>query len=390
MAAKLKIRTWRGSDGQTRKADAYTVFVFRDRRRFKVPGYGLDANGRELSADLGRLVEKLLDGKGQGTLPPDLRRAVEALRPDQRASMARQGIIDAGAEGKALAEHVTDYRTMLEAKGNTPAYIAATVRDISDAFEACNCGKLGQVTTGKLRTYLAGRREDKPKLGPDKKPIMEGGKPKLDAAGKPVLNGEGKPVVEGAKSIMVKGNSARRHNELVTALRGFFAWMLREGRAFENPATHLDKLNEATDRRHKRRAMAPGEVVRLLTATAGNGELYGMGGTERALVYRLAVETGLRMHEISTLTRACIDLDAGTVTVRAGYSKRRREDTLPIRPALAEVLREHIGAMMPMASVFRMPTRFQTLKAFYADLAAAGIERKDAEGRRVHPPFGGK
>ncbi len=67
----------------------------------------------------------------------------------------------------------------------------------------------------------------------------------------------------------------------------------------------------------------------------------GMSGPERAMLYRLAVETGLRAGELRSLIRSSFQLDGDkpTVTVAAAYSKRRREDILPLRPELVEELR---------------------------------------------------
>ena len=103
---------------------------------------------------------------------------------------------------------------------------------------------------------------------------------------------------------MRRGISARRHNAILTALGGFFHWMQREHRAHENPISNVPRLSERTDRRHVRRALTADEVRRLLHATSGNGELYGMPAAERALCYRVLVETGLRVHELATMTRA--------------------------------------------------------------------------------------
>ena len=56
----------------------------------------------------------------------------------------------------------------------------------------------------------------------------------------------------------------------------------------------------------------------------------GLSGPHRALCYRLALTTGLRRNEIRSLAWASFDLDSdeATVTVEAGYSKRRRRDVL--------------------------------------------------------------
>src|SRR6516225_9217817 len=85
-------------------------------------------------------------------------------------------------------------------------------------------------------------------------------------------------------------------------------------------------------------------------------ERYGMAGEERAMLYWLAVETGLRAGELRSLTRSSFDLKANppTVTVEAGYSNRRRQDTLPLRPEIANALATFLGTKTP-AQAFRIP-----------------------------------
>ena len=77
-----------------------------------------------------------------------------------------------------------------------------------------------------------------------------------------------------------------------------------------------------------------------------------MSGDERVLLYRLTVETGLRRKELRSLKVSSFDFDGNTVTVVAGYSKRRREDTLPLRPETAEELKAFFAGKTPGAKAF--------------------------------------
>jgi integrase len=75
------------------------------------------------------------------------------------------------------------------------------------------------------------------------------------------------------------------------------------------------------------------------------------------MLYRLAIESGLRAAEIRSLTRRSFDLDGDdpTVTVQAAYSKHRREDTVPLRPEMAARLQKHFANKHPAAPAFHMP-----------------------------------
>ncbi len=97
-----------------------------------------------------------------------------------------------------------------------------------------------------------------------------------------------------------------------------------------------------------------------------------------------AIETGLRANEVRNLTVGDFDFDKLTVTVKAGYSKRRREDTQPLRQDTAALLREFLKDKLPGAKAFggryRQLTK-RTSKVLKADLTDAGIPYVDEAGR---------
>ena len=66
---------------------------------------------------------------------------------------------------------------------------------------------------------------------------------------------------------------------------------------------------------------------RLLEAAALQGpERFGMEGTERMLLYRTAIETGLRSSELRSLTRGNLfhRADSPFITCKAGSTKNRQ------------------------------------------------------------------
>jgi hypothetical protein len=79
-----------------------------------------------------------------------------------------------------------------------------------------------------------------------------------------------------------------------------------------------------------------------------------------------------------------VDGENPTVTVRAEYSKRRREDTLPLRQSLATVLRAFLAMRLPGALAFpTMPERQHVADMFRPDLEVAGVVYRDDAGRVV-------
>ncbi len=99
------------------------------------------------------------------------------------------------------------------------------------------------------------------------------------------------------------------------------------------------------------------------------------------MLYRTAYGTGFRANELRSLTPECfhLDQDPPTITVKAGFSKHRREDTQPIRRELAELLKVFLKGKPCGQPVFGVPEK--TYKLMQADCRAAGVAYCDQEGR---------
>ena len=193
-----------------------------------------------------------------------------------------------------------------------------------------------------------------------------------------------------------RGLSARSVNRRIAALRSFTRWATATDRMERDPFLTLKRLNEATDRRHVRRALTPEEVTRLLRATtdrplaaarsqrttAGVSPLEEVrlraSGEARAFLYALALGTGLRRGELRRLRWGDVDFERGLLTVRAESAKARRVQSVPLRADLAAALRERQGDARAGDSLVPRRT-FPNLRTFKRDLLAAGIATQDAE-----------
>ena len=330
--------------GKLRRSPNYHVH-FRDHldTRRRVVAF----TDKQASDELGRKIGKLVALVGAGERPdPQLARWIEKMPPHVRDKLAEWGILNerASAATKPLAVHLDDFRESLAARGNTIRHVDLVKSRARRVIDACRFTFWADIAPSKVETYLKHRRDG---------------------------NGD-KP-----------GISAQTSNFHLQAVKQFCRWMVADRRAIESPIAHLKALNTRTDRRHDRRALTVDELGRLLRAAAGGPLRFGMTGPDRALLYRLAVETGLRRGEIASLTRFSFDLDGSepTVTVAAAYSKHRREDVLPLRMELAEALRAHLAKKLPDAPAFKLPDRQHNAKMIRADLEAAGIPYRDDAGR---------
>jgi integrase len=132
-------------------------------------------------------------------------------------------------------------------------------------------------------------------------------------------------------------------------MKTFSRWLVRDGRAAANALAHLQAYNLTTDQRYVRRDLLPDELIRLIQAALRGPDVLGISGKDRAMAYCLAAGTGFRADELRSLNPDSFDLNVepATVTVRAGHSKRRRNDVQEIRPDLAELLRPWLDTKAP-------------------------------------------
>jgi len=240
------------------------------------------------------------------------------------------------AGGKVLSEHLKDFEMSLLAKGNTKKQIQMTISRIQRVFKGCTFVLWNDITANQVERFLVDLRQR-------------------------------------------ENISAATYNYYLKSMIHFCRWMIENKRGSDNPLQYLKVLNTRTDRRHDRRALEPDEIRRLLEATASAETRFGMDGYQRALLYRLAIETGLRAGELKSLTVSAFDLDGHTITLEAAYSKHRRQDKLPLRSDTVNKLRGFLSGKMPTVKVFRMPDK--ACKMIQADLKEAGIAYVDDGGR---------
>jgi len=289
------------------------------------------------SRELARTVSKLNNVRAGGdVLTPDLAEAVERMPPSILARLGEWGILSGMrlAAGKPLSEHVADFKGALLARGGTLDYANLSAQRVNRILAGCGFRTWSDLSASKVQRYLADLR---------------------------------RPTTDG------KGISAGSFNAYLQAIKGFCRWAVQDGRATESALAHLRGLNVRMDRRHDRRALEVDELRWLLDTTEHGPERFGMTGAARAMLYRLAVGSGLRAAELRSLTRAsfAFEGDDPSVTVGAAYSKHRREDVQPIAPDLATRLREYLAGNMPNAPAFTMPRPERVVKMFRADLADA-------------------
>ena len=162
-------------------------------------------------------------------------------------------------------------------------------------------------------------------------------------------------------------------NHYMRSMKSFARWMVRNDRLYRNPLDNLELVNTSTDRRHDRRPLSMDEFIRMYEAAKTGPPVEGISGHDRAMLYLLAAWTGFRKGELGSLTlRNFVGLDTETpmVMVRAGYSKRRRDDSMVLHLDIADHFKKWLEIRQPASDDEIL---------FPISEASCSVERKTAD-----------
>ena len=328
----------KGAEIITRGGKQYATWTDkRTKRQRRAP---LADDARAILLEEAYYTIEYFDHKGQrrrvGSKTPDKDAAQRLANQLETRAMERdRGLIDVSQERfasegrRALGEHLADFLVELEAKGNTRQHCHETYTQAMKVTERLHAGYISDLTASAVQEAIAGLRGD--------------------------------------------GLSLGTCNHYLRSIKSFSRWLQRDKRTRDDALATLEAYNAATDPRHVRRELTPEELTWLVTTTTGRTRIeHKLNGPDRAMVYQLALGTGFRAKELRSLTPAsfALDQDPPTVTVRAGHSKRRRNDVQPIRRDLADSLRSWLARRPAGERLFaRLPVN--AARMLRSDLAAA-------------------
>ena len=178
--------------------------------------------------------------------------------------------------------------------------------------------------------------------------------------------------------------SQRTRNAYLKAAQQFERWLVKESRSAGLGLLRLDAVRVTVER--QRRVLTPEEARRLLDycqdAPTLSGRSWSVTAAERRLLYLVALKTGLRANELRQLRRADVDLEAGTLTVRAVVAKSRKQRRVPLGAEALEALRPHCLRLHPGATLWKLPDKLHH-HLLKPDAEAAGVALVDEEGRHL-------
>jgi len=254
----------------------------------------------------------------------------------KRIENEKAGIVDRYAEHRKrpLKDHLADWKASLEASGRPPHYIGQKQGRAKKAFDGCEFLRTQDMNAERLEAYLHALREGEEKL------------------------------------------SIQTTNDWLQAIRQFCRWMVANGRMERDPFLRLKPGNAKTDVRLRRGEFTEKECRTLIATAESSREVFrGLAGPARAMLYRVALNTGYRVSELASLIPNSFDLDARTpaIVLGAEYTKNRSEAVQPISDDLAALLRPFLAKHPAQQPVWPGSWVERAARMLRHDLKAADI-----------------
>lgn len=199
---------------------------------------------------------------------------------------------------------------------------------------------------------------------------------RLEATGAGKRRRFSRAAVEAIIARQARGRSVQTANHYLSAVKQFCRWLVKNRRTAHNPVEHLEGGNVKTDRRHDRRAFTEAELTSILATAAGSERTFrGLTGRDRRLLYEVAMVTGFRAEEVSTLTPASFRLDdtPPVVILPARDTKNGDGATQPLHPDTAAAMREYLAGRPSGEQVWPGSWFERAADMLRVDLDAAGI-----------------
>jgi hypothetical protein len=230
---------------------------------------------KKQSVKLGEKIERLVVFRlNNEPLDRDLSEWLEQVPAKLLNRLIKIGLIDSrrAAVGKLLLDHLEDFKQSLLARGNTVKHAQQTYFRVKRVFSECKFMYWSDISVSVVQKKVASLR--------NQVEIVETKKIK----GKKIKKRRLKNLCE---------SSIKTKNYYIKSLKQFGNWMVNDRRVIESPLRYLQQICSDGKERHPRRSLGIDEARRLLETTQAAPERFGMTGYERALLYRLAIETGL-------------------------------------------------------------------------------------------------
>lgn len=251
-----------------------------------------------------------------------------------------------GSESASVLSLVDEWKAALVSKGSSEAHADQTAKRASRVLTGCGFDRLRDLDGDKARKFIDGLTINK---GSDRD----------------------RPAGAQTKTFHLK------------AVRQFAHWLVKRKLIPANPFTGVDGWDVKSDRRHDRRELSDDELAALLSTTEGeNVERWSLTAADRAMLYRVALSTGLRASELAALKPDNVDLAGEVITLSGKYTKNGLDAVQPIAPDLLTTLSPWVKKRPKGEPLWpgAWAKWFAAGKMLRQDLEAAGVTYKTDAG----------
>ena len=246
---------------------------------------------------------RFADGKRKRVRFSPSRDAAAVMLADllKKIENEKAGVVDRFADHRKrpLTEHLDDWEKSLEASGRDEEYITLKPTRARYTFRGCGWVHLGDMTADRLGTFLLDLREKQER-------------------------------------------SVQTSNDWLQAVRQFVRWVISNERLDRDPFARLKPGNAKLNPCRRRGEFTVAEIGKFLdTAASSTTKFRGLAGTDRWMLYRVALGTGFRAAELAALVPDYFDLDSNppTVILPAEFTKNRKGAVQPLSIELANEVR---------------------------------------------------
>jgi integrase/recombinase XerD len=210
---------------------------------------------------------------------------------EKKEARRRVGLVDVADDEvlRPIAEHINEYIGYIEAREVTEDQSKRLKSRIKAVVSGCRFALLTDINARQVAGYLADRRSN------------------------------------GALT-------CRTSNAYLAAIKGFCGRLVKWHRLTRNPIDELDPVPLDHSEIRQRRAASDDEVAWLLKTTKTLGTLHRLSGESRYWLYQIALWTGLRAEELSTVEKSGCCLTGDTPYIHPGKTKNRKPVNQPILP----------------------------------------------------------
>jgi integrase len=258
-----------------------------------------------------------------------------ARKYEADTALRRDGVIDPELEAitkearRTIESHLIDYESKLRAGGRSDQHISETLQYIRKICAAAGFELALDITAEGVNQY--------------------------------------------ANQLAAANKSSRTQEAYLTAIKGFSRWLNVNHKLQRDLLTSVQKPNPEADRRRERRMLLFEEWRELERSLESGADRYGMPASDRLLLYRTAIQSGLRSNELRSLTRGRMYLESNPpyITCKARSTKNQKDARQHIDSELAAELKQHVGSRKSNKSVFTLPPETKLASMLRDDLADA-------------------